>query len=421
MKVLFIANSCCSNITSKKRYYTGYDYIVSDIAERLSCCCQIDIFSLNPCPENSRIGDVRIKSCVKYKRLLRYFKVKDIVRYFIIFYRSLPDVRKALKNILWYLSVYEINEIIRKNDYDIIHIHGVSFGCFNASVAAANNNKPFLFTLHGLLSYGVPGILRIDKLSEVAAFDVINNNNLYVTTVSAGTKRIPCKDKGIDPSKIIIINNAIKLTPCDNYNYWYDKFPQAKGKTIVIGVGTIGENKNQIQLLRAYMLLPNALKDQIVIMLAGKDISNGLIAEYISEHKLQNNVFLCGFINKKELSSLYAIANFNVMLSYSEGFGLSMIEAASYGIPSLTFSDLDAVKDIYSPKSMLLMDNRSDNTVADGIIKMLVTKWDKEAIIKESKKFNEDIYLEYMNVYKMILKEGTNLIDPKVITDALGL
>ena len=124
MKVLFIANSCCSPITSKKRYYTGYDYIVSDIAERLSRCCQIDIFSLNPCPENSRIGDVRIKSCVKYKRLLRYFKVKDILRYFIIFYRSLPDVRKAIKNILWYLSVYEINEIIRKNDYDIIHIHG---------------------------------------------------------------------------------------------------------------------------------------------------------------------------------------------------------------------------------------------------------------------------------------------------------
>ena len=109
------------------------------------------------------------------------------------------------------------------------------------------------------------------------------------------------------------------------------------------------------------------------------------------------------------------------MLSLCEGFGLSMIEAARYGIPSLTFSDLDAVKDIYSPTYMLLMEDRSDETVAEGIINMFSTNWNREEIVKESQKFNEDIYLEYLDVYKMIIDSGSNIIAPQVITNTLGL
>ena len=109
------------------------------------------------------------------------------------------------------------------------------------------------------------------------------------------------------------------------------------------------------------------------------------------------------------------------MLSITEGFGLSMIEAASYGIPTLTFSDLDAVKDIYSPASMLLMGDRSDKTVAEGIIKMFSNDWNRDEIVKESLKFNEDIYREYLDVYKFILERGSNIIPPKAITSILKL
>lgn len=415
MKVLFIANSCCSPITSPKRYYTGYDYIVSDIAVKLNTICHVDIFSLSPCPIDATIGDVPVKSCVTYKRLLKYFKFGDIFKYIKIIFNSIPDIRKALKNILWYLELNDIDDLIKKNDYDLIHIHGVSFGCFISSYAATKNTKPFLFTLHGLLSYGVPDILNIDKKSEQYALDVIKKNSFYVTTVSTGTKNIPCEDKSINKNKFIVINNAIKTSSTVERNYWYNRFPKIKGKTIIIGVGTVGPNKNQIQLIRAYKHLPKEVQDDVAILFAGKDITNGYITNYVKEHNLQENVFLCGFVNKTELSNLYAIADYNVMLSISEGFGLSMIEAASYGIPSLTFSDLDAVKDIYSPNYMLTMDDRSDESVAIGIKEMMSKVWNKDLIIKESQKFNENIYLQYLEVYNKIICEGSNIVAPRTI------
>lgn len=421
MKVLFVAKSCCTPRLSPKRIYTGYDYIVSNMAERLGSCCQLEIYTLNPCPENCRIGNVPVKSCVSYKRLLRNFRFSDITRYVKILFRTLPDIKNAIKSILWYLQVKNIDDLIKQNDYDIIHIHGVAFCCYISSLAVAYNRKPFLFTMHGLISYGVSDTNQIDSDSEQAALSIIKQHNFIATTVSSGTKRIPCEDKGIDPNKIRVINNAIKSTVVTDTNYWYSIFPQARGKKIIIGVGTIGPNKNQIQLLRAFLLLPKEVQKNTVVVLAGKDITNGTIESFILENNLQNNVFLCGFVDKTQLSNLYAIANYNVMLSFCEGFGLSMIETARYGIPSLTFSDLEAVKDIYSPTSMLLMDDRSDKTVAEGILKMLSTDWNKDEIVKESMKFNEDIYLEYLDVYKEIIESGSNIILPQVITSTLSL
>ena len=421
MKVLFVVKSCCTPRLSPKRIYTGYDYIVSDIAERLSSCCQIEIYSLNPCPENCRIGIVPVRSCVNYKRLLGNFKLTDVVRYVRIFFRTLPYFKDAVKSVLWYLQVNDIDALIKKNDYDIIHIHGVAFCCYISSLAAAYNRKPFLFTMHGLISYGVSGIARIDSDSEQAALSIIKKHNFLSTTVSSGTKRVPSEDRGIDSNKIIVINNAVKTIDVTDIDYWYNRYPQARGKKVIIGVGSIGPNKNQIQLLRAFLLLPKEVQKNTVVMLAGKDITNGVIESFVIENNLQDNIFICGFVDKTKLSNLYAIADYNVMLSKCEGFGLSIIEAARYGIPSLTFSDLDAVKDIYSSTSMLLMDDRSDETVTDGILKMLSIDWNKDEIVKESLKFNEDIYLEYLDVYKMILVNGSNIIAPKVITSTLGL
>lgn len=421
MKVLFVAKSCCTPRLSSKRIYTGYDYVVSNIAERLGSCCQLEIYTLNPCPENCRIGNVPVKSCVSYKRILRNFRFSDITRYVKILFRTLPDIKNAIKSILWYLQVKNIDDLIKQNDYDIIHIHGVAFCCYISSLAAAYNRKPFLFTMHGLISYGVSGIARMDSDSEQAALNIIKQHNFIATTVSSGTKRIPCEDREIDPNKIRVINNAVKTIDATDPDYWYTRFPQAREKNIIIGVGTIGQNKNQLQLIRAFLLLPQEVQKNTVVMLAGKDITNGALERFILENHLQDNVFICGFVDKTKLSNLYAIADYNVMLSKCEGFGLSIIEAARFGIPSLTFSDLDAVKDIYSSTSILLMDDRSDETVAEGILKMLSTDWNKDEIVKKSLKFNEDTYLEYLDVYKKVLESGSNIIAPQVITSTLGL
>ena len=252
-----------------------------------------------------------MRSCVNYKRLIKNFRLWDIVRYVKILVRALPSIKTAIKSVLWFLQVKNIDELIKDNNYDIIHIHGVGFSCYISSLAAAYNRKPFLFTMHGLISYGISGIARIDSNAEQAVLSIIRHNNFLATAVSSGTRRVPCEDKGIDLNKIRVINNAIKTTNVTDTDYWYDLFPQARGKKIIIGIGTIGSNKNQLLLLRAFLMLPKQVQENTVVMLAGKDIKNGAIERFIFENHLQDNVFICGFVEKKQLSNLYAIADYN--------------------------------------------------------------------------------------------------------------
>ena len=419
MKVLYVASSVY-NPDDNRRTVTGYDYIVSEIAQKLSKKCEIDIYLLRPYPRCCKVNEVSIIGH-SYKDLIKYFRFRDMPTYFKIAFKSKTDIKSKIRNVSYYLTMRDIERLIKKNKYDIVHIHGVTFMCALSAVAPARCKVPFLFTMHGLISYGIPNISQIDIESEQAVLNMLRDNDFVITTVSTGTKKVPCEDKKINPDKVVVVNNAVKIETTQEISDWTEKYPQLKGKKVILSIGSMTTNKNQIQLLRAYRLLPKDVRDKTMIFLAGQDLTGGIVADYVMQHQLQENVVICGFLSKKKLAGLYQIAHYNVLLSISEGFGLSMIEAAKYGIPTLTFSDLDAANDVYSPVAMLLLDNRSDETVADGIMKMMQKEWDKEAIIKSVERFSDDIYFQYWDVYRQIIKDKSNLVKPSVILKVLGL
>ena len=419
MKVLFIASSVYIPDDNRKTV-TGYDYIVSEIAQKLSEKCDIDIYLLRPYPRNCTVNKVSIIGH-GYKNLIKYFRLRDIPTYFKIAFKSKTDVKSRIRNVTYYLSMLDIERLIQKNKYDIVHIHGVTFMCAVSSLAPARYEVPFLFTMHGLISYGIPNISQIDQDSEQAVLNLVRDNDFVITTVSTGTKMIPCQDKGIDINKVVVINNAVKIETTHGEAGWAERYPQIKGKRVILSIGSMTTNKNQIQLLRAYCLLPQKIQNDTIIFIAGQDLTDGMVANYVEQHHLQDNVVICGFLSKKQLADLYKVGNYNVLLSFTEGFGLSMIEAAKYGIPTLTFSDLDAAKDIYSPDSMLLVDERTDDSVAAGLMRLFSTKWDKEAITHSVARFNEDIYLLYYDVYNKIMENKTNILNRDTMIKAIGL
>lgn len=419
MKVLFIASSAYIPDDNRKTV-TGYDYIVSEIAQKLSEKCDVDVYLLRPYLRSCKVNKVSIIGH-SYKDLIKYFRFRDIPTYFRIAFKEKTDLKSRIRNVSYFLTMRDIELLIQKNKYDIVHIHGVTFMCALSAVAPARCEVPFLFTMHGLISYGIPNISQIDKDSEQSVLDMVRDNNFVITTVSTGTKMVPCQDKGINQDKVVVVNNAVKIETTQDVSDWTEKYPRIRGKRVILSIGSMTTNKNQIQLLRAYRLLPTEIQNDAMIFIAGQDLTGGKVSDYVAQYNLQDNVVVCGFLTKKDLAGLYKVGNYNVLLSFTEGFGLSMIEAAKYGIPTLTFSDLDAAKDIYSPDSMLLMGERTDKAVAAGLMVMMQKEWDKEAIVKSVEKFNDDIYNQYFDVYKQITDNKSNLIAPQRIFEALGL
>jgi len=335
--------------------------------------------------------------------------------------KSQLSLKLAAKYIRSYLVSKDVAILCQNEKFDLIHINGADLSCLMISLAASESNIPVLFSLHGLISYGTPNMTKADKEAEKTILRLSGNYDFLMTCVSSGIKNTVMADMNIAHQNIMVINNAVHFEEETDADYWYKKYPKIKGKNVVVCVGSIGKNKNQEQILRAFKMLPNDIKSTTIIFLAGHDTTNGEIDKIIEENDLNNYVIKCGFLSKKEVSGLFKIASANVLLSYSEGFGLSFIEAAHFGIPSLTFEDLDAAKDIYTQESMILLPDREDRTVANGLIDILERQWDKSSIKISADRFTNDIYLGYCEAYNRIISNNSNKIMLSQLKREIGI
>ena len=73
------------------------------------------------------------------------------------------------------------------------------------------------------------------------------------------------------------------------------------------------------------------------------------------------------------------------LMSLSEGFGLSLIEGMHYGLPCMSFTDVDAFEVIYDECAMIGVEDHSDEAVAKGSEQLLTASWDNEWIKNYSK------------------------------------
>lgn len=117
------------------------------------------------------------------------------------------------------------------------------------------------------------------------------------------------------------------------------------GKFILF-VGTIEPRKNITNLLLAYQQLPTAISQQYSLVLAGgKGWQDEEIVETLAATRAKGLAIIqTGYVSDEERAALYQNASLFVMPSLYEGFGMQLLEAASYELP-MAISDLAVFKE----------------------------------------------------------------------------
>lgn len=97
-------------------------------------------------------------------------------------------------------------------------------------------------------------------------------------------------------------------------------------------MGRFNEDKDPIRLLKIMKELIRENK-HIILDLYGQGSMEDEIKKYIKKNNLENNIFLKGFTNNKNIYSSYSAL---LMTSRREGFPLTIIEAKANGIPTIS-------------------------------------------------------------------------------------
>lgn len=199
--------------------------------------------------------------------------------------------------------------------------------------------------LNELLSeYGKDNILKIgwehnhyhDDMRY--ATDVIRSaKNLdYFVLVSKELQKFYHKKMRTFKCKCVYIPNAIENVP---------KTKSPLTGEHIISVGRLSPEKGYLDLLKIYLDLKKK-KCKWHLDIVGDGSERSRLEKFIKENNLENDVTLHGFKNSKEIEKLMQKSSIYVMTSYTESFGIVLLEAMSNGLPCLAFDSAEGAKEV---------------------------------------------------------------------------
>lgn len=400
MRILILSGAIYAK-DSKRKYFTGLDYVVTQIGQLLSEGNEVIFFTTSPIGKKSVVKDCNVYSYSNINLMPYVLKVK--FRSYLNALTMDCSLKEKVKNIRSLIIAEYFEKVINIEKPNIIHINGITYG--NLLCAdKAKGKYPIAYTLHGL-SYTSNECSDFQKNIERNFIKNAYENNLKFSVVSSGVKKIIEADfKG--KFNICIIKNIIDIKDCtESKEILRKKYGIPKEAKVLICVGSIGYRKNQIQVIRAIQLLPDDYKKNMFIVFAGKNKIKDSFDKEIEKAYLMKQVLITGFVSKNELAKLYKMADANIVLSKSEGFGLSIIEAGYFGLPTIMFEDLDAYEDVYFEEGFTIIKDREDKSVANAIKYTFDTKWNTD-VIKQKSKTEESIFKkQYLEFYREVISD----------------
>jgi glycosyltransferase involved in cell wall biosynthesis len=105
----------------------------------------------------------------------------------------------------------------------------------------------------------------------------------------------------------------------------------------ILSVGVLQPRKNVEGLIRAYAMLPEALRREYSLVIAGKRGWLDAHLPHLAE-QVGSGIVFTGYVSDDELPALYSLASCFAYPSFYEGFGLPPLEAMACGTPVVSSS-----------------------------------------------------------------------------------
>lgn len=243
-------------------------------------------------------------------------------------------------------------------DYDLVHVHGLfSYAAMPAAYWANRYGVPYIVRPFGVLNrWGMRN--RRPWLKRVS-FKLIESRILSGAAVVHYTSEQECSEAtelGV-PHRSVVIPNAIEI-PTDIANSargcFRKRHPELANRPIILFLSRLDQKKGLDLLLNAFAKIvrqhPSAL---LVIAGDGEPAFVEALKQQANTLGIASAVLWTGFLAGADKWAALRDADIFVLPSYSENFGIAVVEAMAFGVPVVVSDQVAIYREIREAKAGL--------------------------------------------------------------------
>ncbi|TFE67149.1 glycosyl transferase [Methylacidiphilum sp. Yel] len=310
------------------------------------------------------------------------------IYYFPITLHSISYFRK------YYLSIHLKQYLLETiSHYDIVYIY--SLYRFPPTIAAYYARKyhiPYVMNPHGSLDPFLFKKKRLLKFPHEKLFDFPNLNHasaIHYTSLEEQQLTLPLKLKA--PGIIIPLGIDVKQHRYPLKGLFRGQYNLFKHK-ILLFFGRINFKKGLDLLIPAFSQIIQRHKEAVLILAGpdnegyGKEVSN-----WIKEFNLEKHVIFTGMITGDKKIALLADADVFILPSYTENFGIAVVEAMAAGIPVIISNKVNIWREVKQGNAGIVVSCNVEE-IAKACIELLSNESLRLTMGKNGQKIAEDLF-----------------------------
>lgn len=268
--------------------------------------------------------------------------------------------------------------------FDIVHIHGLyRFPVTYTAWRARKTGVPYIITPHGSLD---PFLYRQSRFGKMALplkrlyerlFDIPNLNHAAAIHYTTQEEAEGAAFLGLR-AKPVIVPNGIDWES-------YADLPEKGAFRIGLGLseqtplilflGRINFTKGLDLLVPAFALVAQQYAEARLAIVGPDNEGYGLkVRKWCRDQGIQDKVFFVGHFGPEEVKQAYVDADVFVLPSYTENFGMTVVEAMACGCPVVISDQVNIWREVQEEGAGLVV-GLDPAQIADAICRIL---WDKE-------------------------------------------
>lgn len=325
MKILHVISNIASRYGGPSQAVLGMSKVLVEQGH------EVTIFTTNQDGENNKLEVPLNTEIIKDGVKIKYFNV-----HFPKGYSTSIDLLNALKN--------------EVKNFEIVHIHSIyKFHVAAASFFCRKYNVPYIIRPHGTLD---PFIQKKGGFKKnLYAFFIENKNMKMADKIHyTAEEEFVLAKPYVKHSRKMIVPNGINLNDylvSTNRDSLEKKYPELKNKKVILFFSRLHFKKGLDILIDAYSHLLNT-QSNLHLLIVGPDNENYSIEilKWAEEKKIKDKITLAGMLSGKEKIEVLKESDVFVLPSYSENFGISVVEAMICKTPVVISNNINIWREI---------------------------------------------------------------------------